>query len=133
MRMRKHARVLSLVLITLLFLTPIVGHAQTSISLHIVSVDTKEEADHMTLSVYFTLVDDATGKPISESPAKTAKITDIDSNNSVTANIDKAQNPLFIGLLTGVILIMGGLQFFPALALGPIVEHFQVLAAVAGH
>ena len=39
--------------------------------------------------------------------------------------------PLFIGLLVGVILIMGGLQFFPALALGPIVEHFQVLAAVA--
>jgi K+-transporting ATPase ATPase A chain len=25
---------------------------------------------------------------------------------------------------------MGGLQFFPALALGPIVEHFQALAAV---
>jgi K+-transporting ATPase ATPase A chain len=40
---------------------------------------------------------------------------------------------LFIGLLVGVILILGGLQFFPALALGPIVEHFQVLAAVAGH
>ena len=41
--------------------------------------------------------------------------------------------PLFIGLLIGVILIMGGLQFFPALALGPIVEHFQALQAVAGH
>jgi K+-transporting ATPase ATPase A chain len=41
--------------------------------------------------------------------------------------------PLFIGLLIGVILIMGGLQFFPALALGPIVEHFQVLQTVAGH
>jgi K+-transporting ATPase ATPase A chain len=40
--------------------------------------------------------------------------------------------PLFIGLLIGVILIMGGLQFFPAQALGPIVEHFQVLAAIAG-
>jgi K+-transporting ATPase ATPase A chain len=39
--------------------------------------------------------------------------------------------PLFIGLLIGVILIMGGLQFFPALALGPVVEHFQVLAAMA--
>jgi K+-transporting ATPase ATPase A chain len=39
--------------------------------------------------------------------------------------------PLFIGLLTGVILIMGGLQFFPAQALGPIVEHFQVLQVVA--
>ncbi|MGZ3378049.1 MAG: potassium-transporting ATPase subunit KdpA, partial [Phenylobacterium sp.] len=41
--------------------------------------------------------------------------------------------PLFVSLLIGVILIMGGLQFFPAQALGPIVEHFQVLAAVAGH
>lgn len=40
---------------------------------------------------------------------------------------------LFIGLLIGVILILGGLQFFPALALGPIAEHFQALAFVAGH
>ncbi|WP_332655334.1 potassium-transporting ATPase subunit KdpA [Brevundimonas sp.] len=40
--------------------------------------------------------------------------------------------PLFIGLLIGVILILGGLQFFPALALGPLVEHFQVLGVVAG-
>jgi K+-transporting ATPase ATPase A chain len=40
--------------------------------------------------------------------------------------------PLFVGLLVGVILIMGGLQFFPALALGPIVEHFQVLRTIAG-
>ena len=30
------------------------------------------------------------------------------------------------------ILILGGLQFFPALALGPIVEHFQVLDVLAG-
>jgi K+-transporting ATPase ATPase A chain len=36
--------------------------------------------------------------------------------------------PLFVGLLIGIILIMGGLQFFPALALGPIVEHFAMLA-----
>jgi potassium-transporting ATPase potassium-binding subunit len=36
--------------------------------------------------------------------------------------------PLFVGLLIGIILIMGGLQFFPALALGPIVEHFEMLA-----
>ena len=35
---------------------------------------------------------------------------------------------LFIGLLVGVILIVGGLQFFPALALGPIVEHFLMLS-----
>ncbi|MBL8547958.1 MAG: potassium-transporting ATPase subunit KdpA [Hyphomonadaceae bacterium] len=35
--------------------------------------------------------------------------------------------PLFIGLLVGVILIMGGLTFFPALTLGPIAEHFAML------
>jgi len=37
---------------------------------------------------------------------------------------------LFVGLLIGVILIVGGLIFFPALSLGPIVEH---LAMNAGH
>jgi len=31
--------------------------------------------------------------------------------------------PLFVGLLVGVVLIVGALTFFPALALGPIVEH----------
>lgn len=35
---------------------------------------------------------------------------------------------LFVVLLIGVILILGGLQYFPALALGPIVEHFLMLA-----
>lgn len=39
--------------------------------------------------------------------------------------------PLFIGLLIGVILILGGLQFFPALSLGPIVEHFDMLQVTA--
>ena len=36
--------------------------------------------------------------------------------------------PLFIGLLIGVILILGGLQFLPALSLGPVAEHFAMLA-----
>jgi potassium-transporting ATPase potassium-binding subunit len=36
--------------------------------------------------------------------------------------------PLFVGLLAGVVFIVGGLTFFPALALGPIVEHFLVNA-----
>jgi potassium-transporting ATPase potassium-binding subunit len=35
---------------------------------------------------------------------------------------------MFVALLAGVILILGGLQYFPALALGPIVEHFLMLA-----
>jgi K+-transporting ATPase ATPase A chain len=34
--------------------------------------------------------------------------------------------PLFVGLLCGVILIIGGLTFFPALALGPLVEHLAM-------
>jgi K+-transporting ATPase ATPase A chain len=37
--------------------------------------------------------------------------------------------PLFVGLLAGVIIILSGLEYFPALALGPIVEHFQMLAS----
>ena len=36
--------------------------------------------------------------------------------------------PLFVGLLVGTILIVGGLTFFPALALGPVVEHLAMLA-----
>jgi K+-transporting ATPase ATPase A chain len=39
--------------------------------------------------------------------------------------------PLFVGLLTGVVLIVGGLTFFPALALGPIVEHLSMQAGLA--
>ena len=36
--------------------------------------------------------------------------------------------PLFMGLLIFVILVVGGLTFLPALALGPVVEHLQMLA-----
>jgi potassium-transporting ATPase potassium-binding subunit len=32
--------------------------------------------------------------------------------------------PLFVGLLAGVVLLVGALTYFPALSLGPIVEHF---------
>ena len=39
--------------------------------------------------------------------------------------------PLFVSLLLGVIVIMGGLEFFPALALGPIVEHLAVVQGQA--
>ncbi len=35
---------------------------------------------------------------------------------------------LFVGLVVGVIVIVGGLTFFPALALGPIVEHLAMTA-----
>ncbi len=42
-----------------------------------------------------------------------------------TMNTDSA---LFVFLLIGVILVVGGLTFLPALALGPIVEHFLMNA-----
>ncbi|MFO0869652.1 MAG: potassium-transporting ATPase subunit KdpA [Pirellulales bacterium] len=35
-------------------------------------------------------------------------------------------NVLFVVLLVAVVLIVGALSFFPALALGPLVEHFQL-------
>jgi K+-transporting ATPase ATPase A chain len=36
--------------------------------------------------------------------------------------------PLFVILLAGTIIIVGALTFFPALALGPIVEHLHVFS-----
>ncbi len=37
----------------------------------------------------------------------------------------------FVLLLTGTIVIVGGLSFFPALSLGPVVEHFAMQAGVS--
>jgi K+-transporting ATPase ATPase A chain len=34
--------------------------------------------------------------------------------------------PLFVGLLVGVVVVIGALTFFPALSLGPLVEHFMM-------
>src|ERR1022692_362065 len=42
----------------------------------------------------------------------------------VSAGTFPTHGPLFVGLLVGVIVIVGALTFFPALSLGPIVEHF---------
>jgi potassium-transporting ATPase potassium-binding subunit len=36
--------------------------------------------------------------------------------------------PLFAGLLVGVIVIVGALTYFPAVSLGPVVEHFLMHA-----
>lgn len=46
----------------------------------------------------------------------------------VSAGTFPTDGPLFVGLLIGIILILGGLQFLPAVVLGPIVEHFAMLA-----
>ena len=35
-------------------------------------------------------------------------------------------NGLFVALLVGVILIVGGLIYFPALTLAPLLEHFSL-------
>jgi potassium-transporting ATPase potassium-binding subunit len=41
-----------------------------------------------------------------------------------TAGTLPTHGPLFVGLLVGTVVIVGALTFFPALSLGPIVEHF---------
>jgi K+-transporting ATPase ATPase A chain len=46
----------------------------------------------------------------------------------VSAGTFPTHGPLFVGLLVAVILVVGGLTFFPALSLGPIVEHFMLEA-----
>jgi len=35
--------------------------------------------------------------------------------------------PLFIALLIGTVLLVGALTFIPALALGPVAEHLQLV------
>src|ERR1017187_3542778 len=44
----------------------------------------------------------------------------------VSAGTFPTHGPLFVGLLVGVCLIVGALTFFPALSLGPIVEHLMM-------
>jgi potassium-transporting ATPase potassium-binding subunit len=43
---------------------------------------------------------------------------------AATAGTFPTHGPLFVGLLVGTVLIVGALTFFPALSLGPIVEHY---------
>ncbi len=43
----------------------------------------------------------------------------------------RTDNWLFIGLLIGVILIVGGLTYFPALSLGPVVEHLLMSKGIS--
>ena len=47
---------------------------------------------------------------------------------AASAGTFPTHDALFVGLLAGVILIVGGLTFFPALALGPVVEHLAMNA-----
>jgi potassium-transporting ATPase potassium-binding subunit len=42
----------------------------------------------------------------------------------VTSGTLPTHGPLWVGLLAGIIVIIAALTFFPALSLGPIVEHF---------
>ena len=51
------------------------------------------------------------------------------AKNSIPASAGtlSTATPLFTGLLVFIVLIVGGLTFLPALALGPIVEHLLLL------
>jgi potassium-transporting ATPase potassium-binding subunit len=46
---------------------------------------------------------------------------------ATTAGTLPTHTPLFIVMLVGVVLLVGALTFVPALALGPVVEHLQML------
>jgi len=45
----------------------------------------------------------------------------------VTSGTLPTNGPLYVVLLTGTVIIVGALTYFPALSLGPIVEHLQML------
>jgi len=46
---------------------------------------------------------------------------------AVTSGTLPTHTPLFIAMLVGVVLLVGALNFVPALALGPVVEHLQMV------
>jgi potassium-transporting ATPase potassium-binding subunit len=46
----------------------------------------------------------------------------------ISAGTFPTDSPLFVGLVVGVIAITGGLIYFPAVSLGPVVEHFAMHA-----
>jgi K+-transporting ATPase ATPase A chain len=48
----------------------------------------------------------------------------------ISAGTFPTHGGLFVGLVIGTILIVGGLTFFPALALGPVVEHLAMHAGL---
>jgi K+-transporting ATPase ATPase A chain len=52
------------------------------------------------------------------------------TRGTASAGTFPTHGALFVGLVTAVILILGGLQFFPAFALGPIVEHLMIPTGV---
>ena len=49
----------------------------------------------------------------------------------LSAGTFRTDNGLFVGLLIGVILIVGGLTYFPALSLGPVVEHLLMNGGIS--
>ncbi|MFL7905812.1 potassium-transporting ATPase subunit KdpA [Azospirillum argentinense] len=52
------------------------------------------------------------------------------TRSAASAGTFPTHGGLFVGLLAGVILIVGGLTFFPALALGPVAEHLAMRAGL---
>ena len=46
----------------------------------------------------------------------------------LSAGTFPTDSPLFVGLLIGIVVIVGALTFFPALSLGPLIEHFLMQA-----
>ncbi len=47
---------------------------------------------------------------------------------AATSGTFPTHGPLFVGLLVGTVIIVGALTYFPALSLGPIVEHYLMHA-----
>ena len=48
---------------------------------------------------------------------------------AVTSGTMPTHGPLFVGLLIGTVLLVGVLNYVPALALGPVAEHLQLFSA----
>ena len=59
--------------------------------------------------------------------ANLSQLLGLPASSAPWAGTLPTHTPLFIGFLLGTVIVVGALTFFPVLALGPIVEHLQLL------
>jgi len=80
-------------------LVPFSVYAQSSTSIRINYTEVTEEPDSLALGVYFTLIDDSTGYPITNAQIQSAEMILLDTQTSAIAKVKKADTPFYIVLV----------------------------------
>ena len=100
-RFTKHVIFIAIIIILILSFKVVAAHAQaeSSMKLRISSVSPIEKPDSMLLRIYFNLYDTQTGKPILDNVIKNAEIALPGRGFTVSPQVKKPDNPIYIVLL----------------------------------